>query len=122
MNVRIIDLLSLKSKENQQPYKIKYNGDTYFYDGYDYFSTTNGYLFEKYNAITILNDEVEVLEETEGKKKIPEKLPIGLKATLENEVHNTLIIGDLQYELNEKEEMICKKIHEIIDYLQSKGE
>ena len=57
----------------------------------------------------------------EEEKKIPEKIPIGLKQTKDG-IFNTIVKDGIQYELNEKEEIICKKIHEIIDYLKSKGE
>ena len=67
---------------------------------------------------TDLNYEIEIIEE---EKKIPEKLPIGLKQTKDG-IFNTIVKDGIQYELNEKEEIICKKIHEIIDYLNSKGE
>lgn len=76
------------------------------------------YLSDSYLESSMFDKTIELLDE----KKIPKKLLIGLKTTKENEIHNTLIIGNSQYELNEKEEMICKKIHEIIDYLNSKGE
>lgn len=49
-------------------------------------------------------------------KKI-EKLPIGLKQTMKNGIHNTIVKNNIQYELNEKEEIICYKINEIIDYI-----
>ena len=57
----------------------------------------------------------------EEENKIPEKLPIGLKQTKDG-IFNTIVKDGIQYELNEKEEIICKKIHEIIDYLKRKGD
>ena len=65
-----------------------------------------------------MNEDIKFIEE---EKKIPEKIPIGLKQTKDG-IFNTIVKDDIQYELNEKEEIICKKIHEIIDYLKSKGE
>lgn len=122
--MKIIDLLNKIANREEVPKKIKYRKCIFEYEEKykDYFTKngiipttfdTNGIfrnIFLDYN--NFLNDEVEIIEE----KKLPEKLPIGLKQTKDG-IFNTIVKDHIQYELNEKEEIICKKIHEIIDYL-----
>ena len=122
--IKIIDLLNKIANGEEVPVKFTYEGYLWEYDvknkmWFYYFGKDKNHRFDKLFYINqILNDKVEIIEE---EKKIPEKLPIGLKQTKDG-IFNTIVKDDIQYELNEKEEMICKKIHEIIDYLKSKGD
>ena len=79
------------------------------------------YLIDNCLFFSILNDEVEVLEEEtlEEEKKIPEKLNIeddGNTITLYGEKENEWTI------LDNVDVIVCNKINSIIDYLKSKGE
>ena len=117
--MKVIDILNKIAKGEEVRFRV--------IDDIDYYCKVDELLHNKYGEEVEwmidsywLNKEVEIIEE----KKIPEKLPIGLKQTKDG-IFNTIVKDDIQYELNEKEVIICKKIHEIIDYLdylKSKGE
>lgn len=102
--IEIIDLLNKISNGEEAPLKIKYIGYIFEYENPHYFGNDIGYLFERYNVIAILNDEVEIIEEN----KIPEKL-----GKIED---NDGYID--QYDVIK----IGRKVDEIIDYLESKEE
>lgn len=113
MKITIYELLGL-IKDDKAPKKIKYNNDIYEYEDCDYFDINRGYLFDRYNVSSILNDEVEILEE---KKKIPEKLKDILKV-------DDLIppVDENMYKIWKQTIKNHNKINEICDYLKSKGE
>ena len=119
--MRVIDLLNKIANGEEVPKEIYYRRIKYTYDDYmadykrDIGTNLFTYLFSHERTNCFINEEVEVIED----KKI-EKLPIGLKQTIKNGIHNTLVLNDIQYELNEKEEIICSKINEIIDKLEDK--
>lgn len=117
--MKIINLYLLIYNRNEMPEAIKYDGIEYKWnEKHKDYMARGGLLFLHNRTPFDLDDTVEILEE---ENKIPEKLSIGLKQTKDG-IFNTIVKDDIQYELNEKEEMICKKIHEIIDYLKNKGE
>ncbi len=125
--ITMYELLGLVKDGKELPKKVKVLDVIYEFDDHygDYFNEElDRYLFvymtseEEWKLAYFLNAQVEILEE---EKKIPEKLPIGIKQTKDG-IFNTIVKDNIQYELNEKEEIICKKIHEIIDYLKSKGD
>ena len=65
MKISIYDLLGM-IKDGKAPYKILFKGDEYTYEKYtkDYYNEIHDYLFDSYDILTILNDEVEILETT----------------------------------------------------------
>jgi hypothetical protein len=105
--IKVIDLLNKIANGEEVPKKIKYRNNIYEYEDSDYFGNDIGYLFERYNSIAILNDEVEIIEEN----KIPEKLKWV--------DYNTEFTHG---EFNKEFRNICNTIDEIIDYFKSKGE
>lgn len=85
--MKIIDLLNKIANNEEVPKKIKYKGDIYIYyerldDMFNYKTDDKRhiYLEEKYYIENILNDEVEIIEET---KKI-EKWGEGALEEMEN--------------------------------------
>ena len=121
--MKIIDLLNKIANGEEVPKHIHIRDVDYYTwqeDVKAYWSDRdeNNLLADLDLSSTNLKEDIEILEE---EKRIPEKLPIGLKQTKDG-IFNTIVKDDIQYELNEKEEIICKKIHEIIDYLKSKEE
>ena len=75
--IKIIDLLCLKSNNEEMPKKIKYDGVIYTW-GYDTYTTCpdkspdkqmNNSIFQRYRIDYILNNEVEILDEED--KDIP---------------------------------------------------
>ena len=126
MKITMYELYGKIYDENP-PKHIRVYGEDWYWNDYDGYVTKESlkttpdaqiYLMDRYRTFMNLDKEVEILEE---EKEIPEKLPIGLKQTKDG-IFNTIVKNDIQYELNEKEEIICRKINEIIDYLKSKGE
>ena len=121
--MKIIDLLNKIANEEEVPKKIKYDKYIYEYQegSYDWGYYNNGTikfllteLFESVdNVLSILNYEVEILEE----KKVPEKSNIDFNTKLpvsgcsENEAFMMTCISHLG-----------KTIDSLIDYLKSKGE
>lgn len=110
-STKIIDLLNKIANGEEVPEKIKVHNTEYhkciLKTGIDYKIYSDDFYYlsnDICKAGFSLNDEVEILEE---EKKIPEKLKLDLFTK-----------NDVSY-------YICKKINEIIDYLQylkSKGE
>ena len=74
MKITIYELLGL-IKDGKAPKKIIYDGHTYEYsrngcvlDDFNYFSITNGLLYNTIDFENHLNDEIEILEEVEDKE------------------------------------------------------
>lgn len=127
--ITIYELLGLvKDRQAQAPKKIKYRNMVYYinYDEGDYESEIklyrysdyeeSYYLFGEIDIFKYLNDEVEILDNEDEEKKIPEKID-GFKFRKETE--------DLTNEEIEVENYLVDigdKINKIIDYLKSKGE
>ena len=117
--IKIIDLLNMISKGEEVPKLIKYNyvyfkwcerlEDKHNYKALDIEKNKYGYdyLDEIYIITSILNDEVEILEE----KKIPEKLDY---------IHPDISCSYNESELLLRIEANKDKINSIIDYLESK--
>ena len=94
--MKVIDLLNKIANEEEVPKKIKFKAEVFEFENGMYMTETNDYL-EDYTDYTMLNNEVEIIEED---KKI-EKLDIDLYCTE----------GGIR---------TAKKINEIIDYLEEK--
>lgn len=121
--MKIIDLLNKIANDEEVPKKIEYRNIKFLYDKVNKLYRVENY--NEYNDLlmelsnykgTDLNDEVEILEE---EKKIPEKLKIeddGNAITLFGEKENEWTI------LDNVDVIICNKINEILDYLESKGD
>lgn len=62
--IKVIDLLVNIANGKEVPKKIIHNMHTYEYNDYDYYSINVGYLFNRFNVIDILNEEVEIVEDT----------------------------------------------------------
>ena len=105
--IRVIDLLNKIANGEEIPKKIKWGEfilvweELGFHD-YKFLDTGDHFLYQGF-AASVLNDEVEILEE---EKKIPEKIE-------KEEIEISMAIG---------EQICANKINEIIDYLKSKGE
>ena len=105
--MRIIDLLNKIANGEEVPKKIKYKGHIYQYQykdikeaniiNYYHSEETHHHLIDGGWHDIRLNDEIEIIEE---EKKKPEKINI----------------------YNYDEPDIMRKVNEIIDYLNSKGE
>ena len=113
--MKVIDLLNKIANGEEVPKVIEYENEKFTFTGYD--SASKNYnneledLFEVLNG-SMLNDEVEILEE---EKKIPEKLKVhGLGNKDEN--------GNYVMSAFPTNEELMNKINEIIDYLKGKGE
>ena len=123
--MKIIDLLNKIANGEEVPDAIKWGCHEFEWFVYEYKAkgefgepTLLDYLAQ---CPQMLNDRIITFNKVEEPKGIPEKLPIGLKQTKDG-IFNTIVKDDIQYELNEKEEIICNKINEILDYLESKGD
>ena len=114
--MKIIDLLNKIAKGKIQEVKyIKYKNHKYEYFNGDYKEEAGAYdsnwLFaNEIIDLSNLNDEIEILDNLEEEKKIPEKISTFEELTkiTENFNFNDILLAD--------------KINEIIDYLKSKGE
>jgi hypothetical protein len=103
--MKVIDLLNKIANEEEVPQKIKYGGDTYYYEFSEYLLETEDEdelknLMGRY-TFAILNDEVEIIEEG------IEKLDMNAMKQDFNTVENELMLG--------------YKINEIIDRLDKNG-
>lgn len=127
MKIKVIDIMNKIHNEETLPKKIMYDFKTYFYDeacqDYTDYDRTYGLfsdlLDKQYGIFSCLNDEVEIIDEIEEEKKIPEKLKIeddGNTITLYGEKENEWTI------LDNVDVIVCNKINDIINYLKSKGE
>jgi len=105
--IKIIELLVKIANGEEVPRKIKYEGDEYIFDGYNYIS--NGHsLGYCYKLDGILNDEVEIIED----KKIKE-----LK---KRNVIKGCVNNDVYYEEDYKLCEIGDKVNEIIKVINDK--
>lgn len=102
MKITFYELLGL-IKEGKAPKKIKYDRHIYEYeqnslvlDDFNYYSITNGFLYNEIDFENYLNDEVEIIEEEKEIEKIKE-LPIKL-------FHN-------------KQKILANKLNELIDVI-----
>lgn len=105
--IKVIDLLNMISKGEEVPKKIKFGYQEYEYNDLakTYYCGMNT-LLDNYKFI-ILNDEVEIIEDTlEEEKKIPKKL------NKDRYLGTDLSVEDDMFD----------KINEILDYLKSKGD
>ena len=115
MKIKVIDIMNKIHNEETVPKKIMYDFKTYFYDertqDYTDYDRTYGLfsdLLDKQCGIfSCLNDEVEIIDEIEEEKKIPEKIP--------EDVFE-------KYTKTAKIYQVYRLTNEIIDYLKSKGE
>lgn len=109
--MKIVDLLVKIANKEEVPYKIKYNGNIYEFDGetQNYLRHVNlgmDFLIEE-DIVCLLNDEVEIIEESK-KVEILKHIP--------NDV-----IQDLDRAIcPENVKCIAHKVNEIINYLQYK--
>ena len=73
--MKIIDLAEKQRNNEILPKHIRYENEDLYFDGVSYYDEYGNSLFDilaiNYQALTHLNDEVEIIEE---EKKIPEKL------------------------------------------------
>lgn len=110
--MKVIDLLNKIANGEEVPKKIKFEDEVFEFENGMYMSETNDYL-EDYTDYTMLNNEVEIIEEN---KKI-EKLYIRDRA-------NDILIGKSEKICYATESLVNKeialKINEIIDYLEEK--
>ena len=105
--MRIIDLLNKIANGEELPKKIKYDGYEWIFckELNDYkkeYDEYTDWLFEEYNLINCLNDEIEIIEEDKPIKKL--KLYTNYEI-LEDNIRTT--------------REICFKINEIIDRLNN---
>lgn len=115
--MKVIDLLNKIANGEEVPKKVKWGEfelewEELGYHDYKFLGTGNHLLFQGF-ATSVLNDEVEIIEE----KKIPEKIKIDNEDRIQ-----ALSTGNFVYKINQPTKNIIYKINEIIDYLQSKGE
>lgn len=125
MKIKVIDIMNKIHNEEIVPKQIKYDMKTYFYDeatqDYTDYDRTYGLfgdlLDKQYGIFSCLNDEVEIIDEIEEEKKIPEKLTDILKV-------DDLIppVDENMYKIWKQTIKNHNKINEICDYLKSKGE
>jgi len=127
--MKVIDLLNKIANGEEVPKKIKYCDEMFGFTGYN--SASKNYnneledLFEILDG-SMLNDEVEILEE---EKKIPEKLEnekefYAYTRYEENkdEIDKFLYILKAINLAEEKIDNLNNSINSIIDYLKSKGD
>lgn len=108
--MKIIELLNKIANGEEVPKKIKYRNWLYeFKKNYnDYLCQYDSLLYRENDDVRqFLNDEVEILDNLEEEKKIPEKLPT-----------YDCIDAYSKFDINDNR----KIINELIDYLKSKGE
>lgn len=123
--IKVIDLLNKIANGEEVPKRIIYSTFTYWYDEVekDYYHYVAKdlddedieYLLDSCFASDILNEEIQIIEDTPKEKKIPEKLrPTSLKG-IDN--------------LDEKIEIahidtisVIETLNQVIDYLKSKGD
>lgn len=117
MKITIYELLGMvKDGKLEDETKFKYNNDYFKYwkksNSFDRYEdktyTTVQYYNDDLYDLTMLNEEVEILEE---EKKIPEKLDI-----------KDIYSCDDYQQIHINFKSTWNKINEIIDYLKSKGE
>ena len=109
--MKIVDLLVKIANKEEVPYKIKYNGNIYEFDGetQNYLRHVNlgmDFLIEE-DIVCLLNDEVEIIEEPK-KVEIPKHLSNNTIQSLNRAI------------CPENVKCIAHKVNEIINYLQYK--
>ena len=99
--MKIIDLLVKIAKREEVPKKISVEEEIYYfsYNNRTYYNFETSKILELPIIESLLNTEVEIIEE---EKKIPEKIE-------EKEIEVSMAIG---------EQICANKINEIIDYLK----
>lgn len=121
--MKLIDLLNKIANGEEVPKKIKYENDIYILtDNYCYYSDeTNLILSDRlYAEQSRLNDEIEILDNLEEEKKIPEKLKIEQDTPISNYyIRNE---NGTKCGLTKHSKMIAEKLNQLIDYLKSKGD
>lgn len=124
--MKVIDLLNKIVNDEEVPKKIHYLMYDYEYEDDWRFYYRKNYdnvffsLFDDYNVINSLNDEVEIIEENRKEPqehKIPEKLDTWF--SMENVQNNGMSKEDfiIKY-ANYNFETYFNKINEILDYLE----
>ena len=133
--IKVIELLDKIANGEEVPKRIKYGKHIYEYEegtyDWSYYIQNNGtvkfLLTDVFNSddniLSILNDEVEIIEE----KKIPEKLEeigkidynLGYIDYKNIEVLKNWLNKDIQSILNELD-LIVKNQNQLIDFLESK--
>ena len=110
--ITIIDLFNKMAKGEEVPKKFKYGDNIYYLQdgiGFDYCYRCDEIddIFESSFTFEILNDEIEIIEDTpKEENKIPEKLKLYAPYP----------------ECDDKRfDVVEAKINEIIEYLESKG-
>ena len=119
--MKIIELLNKIANGEEVPKKIKWGEfelewEELGYHDYKFLGTGNHLLFQGF-ATSVLNDEVEIIEE----KKIPEKLDIKIQNETTGNAYITNEQGTKCY-LTKHSKIIAERLNQVIDYLQSKGE
>lgn len=104
--MKVIDLLNKIAKGEEVPKKIKRDGYIYEYvphgcvlDEYNYYSITNGYLYNVIDFENHLNDEVEIIEEEQDIEELPDYSHID---------------DDIAYNWSSSEKVLKDKINELI--------
>ena len=120
--MKIIDLLNKIANGEKVPKKLNYMGETYLKTQYDdtqnvmidYLSgESENAFFDTYNISSIINDEVEIIEEEKG---IPEKLSTWFSLEMSHSKELNREYANTNFE------NMYEKINEICDYLKSKGD
>lgn len=116
--IKIIDLLVKIAKHEKLPNAFKYDGNIYYLqkdENYDvcYRCDESG-IFENCFVFEILNDEIEIIEDTSKEDKKIEK-PILDTDNDVNGSYDIVIINNVKYEISKTERYILGKIGEIID-------
>lgn len=109
--MKIVDLIIKIANKEEVPYKIKYNGNIYEFDGetQNYLRPVNlgmDFLINE-DIVCLLNDEVEIIEEP---KEI--EIPKHLSNEFIQNLDAFIIDNDIK--------CIAHKVNEIINYLQYK--
>ena len=136
--MKVIDLLNKLANEEDVPNEIKYKNKIYTYHkGYDFnycyslkkcsgnpmmksedslfrFNSYKNNCWNDNSMIDFLNEEVEIIEDTQKENKTIEK-PILDTDNDVNGSYDIVIINDIKYEISKTERYILGKINEIID-------
>lgn len=119
MKLTMYELLGM-IKDGKAPNKIIFENQELKYDkdGQDYITFEDGYLFYKLFSrenISFLNDEIEILDDEDEEKGLPEKLE-GIDSLFE--IGQDLDLKGFLAWQKANNKMIENKINEIIDYLE----
>ena len=104
--MKVIDILNKIANGEEVPEKINYMGDIYTYDEeiLDYYDNDDVLLFDTHNNF-ILNEEVEIIEEDKKIEKV-----------CRCDDYDMQDYGELYFP-SKNEEILGRKINEIIDYI-----